>query len=631
MFIFFILILLFLIILTQIFAPTDCIVSEWSECSNNQKTRTIIPATNGGNCAVVDTISNCSNCTISDWTVCDGNNRKRTRKITQPINGDTDCTPEENALEAIQTCNNCIIDWTKCINRTRTLERTQAINGGTDCTSEQNTLPLIQTCNHCTISDWTACDLNNRIRTRIISQSFNGGTDCTPAENALEVTQTCNNCIISDWTPCDVNDGFNQRRIRTRTQAINGGTDCTSEQNTLPLTQICNNCIIDWTPCNGTNRVLRRTQAINGTACTSEQNALPVIQTCNHCTISDWIEICNGTNFTRSKTIKEAINGGRACTQKDKENALETQICLDTIKIYNYSYAPNSDQTVYNFIVSGNRALETEVLIVGGGGGGGRQGSGGGGGDVFLGNITIPIGSHEIRVGRGGDHGNNDYSFLRGSNGNSSGLYLEPGTQYITQYISNGGGGGGAGDIGSNVGSDVGKPGYLHSPNLYTIGGGGGGTQGGSGLVNNIFNGYDSCGNEVYIKQLSGSGGNILNNVGSAGGGGATGNGGNSYLDSNNLIINGDGGTGVISNITGLDVGYGGGGGGGASSSPLSQPGAGVHGGGTGGGNSRGSSSSVAGKDGTGGGGGGGGHPYDTNRGRGAKGGDGIVIIRHRR
>jgi hypothetical protein len=34
--------------------PTDCVVGNWSDCLNNQKTRTIIPATNGGKACTPD-------------------------------------------------------------------------------------------------------------------------------------------------------------------------------------------------------------------------------------------------------------------------------------------------------------------------------------------------------------------------------------------------------------------------------------------------------------------------------------------------------------------------------------------------------------------------------------------------
>jgi hypothetical protein len=69
---------------------TDCVVGEWSECSNGQKTRTITPATNGGTaCTEIDTSQNCTNCVVGQWTAC--SNGQKTRTITPATNGGTAC------------------------------------------------------------------------------------------------------------------------------------------------------------------------------------------------------------------------------------------------------------------------------------------------------------------------------------------------------------------------------------------------------------------------------------------------------------------------------------------------------------------------------------------------------------
>ena len=78
--------------------PTDCVVGNWSDCLNNQKTRTIIPATNGGKACTEDyIIQNCTNCYVSKWSDC--SNNKKTRTIIPATNGGT-CTE----VDTIQTC-----------------------------------------------------------------------------------------------------------------------------------------------------------------------------------------------------------------------------------------------------------------------------------------------------------------------------------------------------------------------------------------------------------------------------------------------------------------------------------------------------------------------------------------------
>jgi hypothetical protein len=334
---------------------------------------------------------------------------------------------------------------------------------------------------------------------------------------------------------------------------------------------------------------------------------------------------CDGVNVispnigTRTRTyrvIKPASNGGAICPvdvlQTDSTCTItDCPITIARIEsgwrltyIESYPYVPNTNnkyvvfnytsdsvgltgQTEYIFNVLFEDFNATILIVGGGGAGGGRVGGGGGGGDVSLNNITIPVGTHKIRVGRGGSGGVSPGS--TGERGYNSELILESGITYT--YCGGGGGGGGNG-----VTLDSATAGLS---NGYSSGGGGGGGSnshkaGGSG------NGF------------SGNGGNVVGAyIGKAGGGGATGNGGDGNDNSN-----GNGGRGVTSDITGSNVGYGGGGGG-AATSNNNNYGLGVDGGGIS------IINGIAGINGTGGGGCGG-------RGdKGGKGGDGVVIIRY--
>ena len=259
-------------------------------------------------------------------------------------------------------------------------------------------------------------------------------------------------------------------------------------------------------------------------------------------------------------------------------------------------------QTEYTFTVLNNDLINTMVLIVAGGGGGGFAGGGGGGGDVSLNNITIPVGSHKIRVGKGGLGSSENQSSEPGYN---SSIILQSGIEYT--YC--GGGGGGT---------------WSRSPtpalyNLYSSGGGGGGGGGGNSIYSSGGTGNNKSGN-------GGNGG--LAPIGTGGGGGCSNPGTNG--SSNEKNGNGNGGFGILSNITGENVGYGGGGGGGARGNGQPDtciPGSGFDGGGNGAYYK--TYGAVAGKNGTGGGGGGGGWSSDSlNEGAGANGGHGVVIIR---
>ena len=232
------------------------------------------------------------------------------------------------------------------------------------------------------------------------------------------------------------------------------------------------------------------------------------------------------------------------------------------------------------------------ILLVGGGGAGGSTtaansnsygtgGGGGAGGFVESRDRVMAAGSYTIIVGAGGEAAATAV-IQAGNDGTSSSIA----NSSETLLVAYGGGGGGAKSEGRSGAS-----------------GGGGSYNGSSALGGTSSQG--SAGGTGAAKRFA------------AGGGGAGGVGASSTSSAS-----GAGGIGKISYIlsedmtTGGTYFAGGGGGGRYSGSPASQ---GNHGGGNGG---YASNLPTAGIDGTGGGGGGG------SRGVGAKGGDGVVIIR---
>jgi len=239
-----------------------------------------------------------------------------------------------------------------------------------------------------------------------------------------------------------------------------------------------------------------------------------------------------------------------------------------------HKFTPANDG-VDTFSVT-NEITGARVLLVAGGGAG-SSGGGGGGEVIELTNQTISAGDYTTQVGEGGDAPSNDNS--PGDNGGD--------TVFNGTTASGGGGGGGIGDDGEDGGN----------------GGGGGAssntTTGGTGDQK------DGAGNLGYTSSPQPAGG----------GGGAGGNGkGPSKID-----VAGDGGIGLLSDITGEEVRYGPGGGGGSNFAGCWGGEGGDDGGGDGG------YPPDDGEDGTGAGGGGvlvGGYsPGD--------GGNGVLIVRY--
>ena len=294
--------------------------------------------------------------------------------------------------------------------------------------------------------------------------------------------------------------------------------------------------------------------------------------------------------------------------------------------------------------------LTVRYLVVGGGGAGGASygyegysygGGGGGGGGVAGASAIIPAdGVWTIAVGKGGIASNHRY------------YTAEPGT---ASAISNGvveiafAPAGGAGGNTSNTSS--GRTGG------YAIAGatGGGDSERGTavmgtfqsysdGITYGPYAGGKHAGGEKFISDDF----TKTNKVNYSGGG--AGAGGNGVNGNSSTHVNGAGGVGVPSDITGVMVRYGGGGGGGTSMNgplPLTkgtygdgEPGAGTDGGGTGGYYDEANEVWVepaAGTDGLGGGGGGASlyHGKKATPGcsdstvMGANGGNGVVYIRY--
>lgn len=251
----------------------------------------------------------------------------------------------------------------------------------------------------------------------------------------------------------------------------------------------------------------------------------------------------NGNKFTN---VYDGL--GRVVAQYQPSQTIASTSVLKTQYVYNdvagpsiekINYLSATTSTVqYNYFDGLGRIVQSRFgapnpaaysisyLIVGGGGGGGsgrnyssgyRVGAGGGGGGVLAGIDTITSGNYPIAVGPGGNGG--DYSGTGGIGGNSS----------WNSHTANGGGGGGTDNpvySGICAGTSGGSGG----------GGGRGSCAGGSG-------------------SQGGNGGN--GGISSGGGGGAGGNGSNA-----SGWTPGNGGPGILSNVSGTTQIYGGGGGG---------------------------------------------------------------------
>ena len=274
------------------------------------------------------------------------------------------------------------------------------------------------------------------------------------------------------------------------------------------------------------------------------------------------------------------------------------------------------------FTVTNPSLTSINYLVVGGGGGGGgdnnNNGAGGGGGLLrYAENQSISAGTYPVVVGAAGASGQNGTSTSpgQGFNGGASTLNLP------SAVTSPGGGGGGG-----------------QAPSVGREGGSGGG-GGGGGAAASPGNGTGAAGGTPNsVSPPIGWGNNGGQNNGNepycAGGGGGAGRSGYDGGDANSFPTSmvprgqlGRGGTGLIYNITGYDVGYAGGG-----SAGLSERGPDMGGGGRGPGGYPTPGPGTAGQVNRGSGGGGGARtpandPDDVAPGQGGNGGSGIIVI----
>ena len=250
------------------------------------------------------------------------------------------------------------------------------------------------------------------------------------------------------------------------------------------------------------------------------------------------------------------------------------------------------------------------LVVAGGAAGGNYLGGGGGAGGVRSGNFIPTSGvQYTATVGQGGA-GVNAYNVSSASNNGGNSSLAGSGITTVSAT-----GGGGAGSYSGGSGAAGGS-------------GGGGGIQesGGGGAA-----GAGNAGGYSPVEGYAGGAGTYRsagNAYGPSGAGGGASEVGDAGLPNQGIPATGHkGGDGVTSNITGLDVIYGGGGGAatytGSTANGVSLGGAG------GGGNGAGNGQPATGGNGTDGlgGGGGGGTSDSGGSGKGGDGGDGVVIL----
>ena len=272
-------------------------------------------------------------------------------------------------------------------------------------------------------------------------------------------------------------------------------------------------------------------------------------------------------------------------------NATDVTVTSDALASGEALYVYTQTNTEFNLTLASQSKVW--ILVVGGGGAGGNgltasdsrgQGGGGGGGGFIEANgLKLAGGTYTIQVGAGGVR-----ATAAGGNGEDSCIRI--GSEDV--FRAKGGGGG------VRAGWNAGIAG--------ASGGGGSLGSGEAGAGGTAEDGQGNAGGEG--KYYGGGGGG-----GGAGGAGA---------DTPAAKTGGAGGAGKESAITGNAVMYAGGGGGGASGGTSASGGAGGGKGGSSG------AAATQGTDGLGGGGGGGGGSSTSANRYGAKGGNGIVIIR---
>jgi len=296
-----------------------------------------------------------------------------------------------------------------------------------------------------------------------------------------------------------------------------------------------------------------------------------------------------------------------------------------TYKLHVFTTVGNDSLYIYD--AGSDKAVEY-LVVAGGGGGGMDMGGGGGGGGVLMGRYSVnSLDNISITVGAGG------YGGPSGSGGyRTDGTGPQPSAHQFTVSATNGGNSvfGSLTAIGGGYGA---SSYYGYTPNYGYPGSGGSG--GGP-------SGYSDGGTRAGGTGTAGqgyAGGNGGGQYYSGGGGGAGGPGTSSTAQPN-------GGPGILCDILGYELYWGGGGGGSAYSAGNGGNG-GIGGGGGGAcGTSTGGAGYNPGMPGLGGannvqantrggdagantgGGGGGGHHYNIGN-RGGDGGSGIVVVRY--
>ena len=270
-----------------------------------------------------------------------------------------------------------------------------------------------------------------------------------------------------------------------------------------------------------------------------------------------------------------------------------------------------------------------KYLVVGGGGGGGGRaayatseyegGAGGGGGGVVVGSIFSLKSGDEvtINVGAGGDGGKKSTSYSEGSTGKGAGSpgsdssFKVNGADFVTAF--GGGNDAGHGLVAPQGGSNAGNRGKVTTAQSYTAAGSIGSSA--TSLLS-----YTMYGNKGGVGLAD-------TYAVAAGGGGATQVGGSARKLSDASFAAGNGGLGLLCDITGTRMVYGSGGGGGAIS--KTEVGyAGKGGDGAGDGAIEGSGTNALANQ--GGGGGGGALSDDSDKdANGGNGGSGIVVLRY--
>ena len=315
------------------------------------------------------------------------------------------------------------------------------------------------------------------------------------------------------------------------------------------------------------------------------------------------IQITGSLNISGSITIPVGGSNKKPTSPPTGSIFLEVSDSGSNLVVYNGSGSTGYQQVgVQTVPVAPAVGANFEYLVVAGGGGGGARVGGGGGAGGFLSSSLSDIisgSSITVTVGAGGSAGTGGANGQNGGDGGDSSIVSAGGTSFSTVTSTGGGGGNGAddstqaGDGGSGGGSSYG----------YSS------LTGGSGTVGQGNDGGDAVGASDY----------------NAGGGGGKSEAGEDASSSRR----GDGGSGSLCRITGVDRFYAGGGGGGNHNpTPSSGGGAGGPGGGGAAGASGGKNVGIPGGFSTGGGGGGGSTDTSGNsNSNGAAGGSGVVIF----